>query len=200
MREKFFRRATIFLFFLCLAYPLFPQRSKKITWGVYGGWSWGTGYAFRWHYRPYSDRYVPQFHLGGYVQFNLSQSFGLQGDVNYQNLLNEWTFHHPSFPHDSGEDSLGFSSLSLKGIYSLPKWDSVQLYIAAGGGIDLGEWYEFGGIYFHLVGNPGIKLFLSKSNPSLVLNLGGSFIYLFDIERWAGGDAFYIRLNFGIEF
>ncbi len=200
MRKKFLTQSAILFFLLCLTFPLFPQPSKKTKWGIYGGWSFGTGYTFRWHYRPYSDRYVPQFHLGGYVQFKLSQRFGLQVDANYQNLLYEWTFSHPSFPYGSGEDSVGFSSLSLKGITSLTKWGSVQLYIAAGGGINLGDWDEFGGIYFHLVGNPGLKLFLWKSNPNLALNLGSSFVYVFDIDNWSSGNAFYIRLNFGIEF
>jgi len=188
------------LFLLCLTFPLFSQQSKKITWGIYGGWSWGTGYAFQWHYSPYSDRNVLQFHLGGYVRLNLSPSFGLQLDANYQNFLSKWTLRHPSLPYDSGEDSFGFLSLCLKGIYSLPKWDLFQLYIAGGGGINTAEWWGFRGIYFNLVGGPGIKLFLWKSNSAVALNLGSSFIYLFDPNGWGYNSAFYIRLNIGLEF
>ena len=200
MQKKFFKQAAFMFFILCVTGPLFSQQSKKITWGVYGGWSWGTGYTFRWHRSPWSDRHVLQFHLGGYVQLNLSPSFGLQLDANYQNLLDEWTLRHPSLSYDSGEDSYGFSSLGFKGIYSLPKWGIFQLYVAAGGGISWGEWYSYSGVYFHLVGNPGVKIFLWKSNPKLALNLGSSFIYIFDQKERFYNDAFYIRLNFGLEF
>jgi hypothetical protein len=200
MQNKLLRQVAIMLFIVCLALPLFPQQSKKITWGIYGGWSWGTGYTFRWHSRPWSDRHVLQFHLGGYAQLNLSQRIGLQLDMNYQNLIDEWTFHHPSFPYNSGEDSYGFSSLSLKGIYSLPNWGLFQLYMAAGGGISWGEWYSYSGVYFHLIGNPGVKIFLLKSNPNVALNLGCSFVYIYDPDEWHSADDFYIRLNFGIEF
>jgi len=200
MRKKFLRQSAIVFCFLFLAFPLFSQQSKKITWGVYGGWSWGTGYTFRWHYRPWSDRHVLQFHLGGYAQLNLSQRIGLQLDFNYQSVLDEWIFHLPRFPYDSGEDSLGVSSVSLKGIYSLSRWNPVQLYFAGGWGINWGEWYRYSGVYYHLVGNPGVKIFLWKSNPNVALNLGSSFIYIYVSNQWDSFDDFYIRLNFGIEF
>ena len=200
MQRKIHKQVIFVIILLCLALPLFSQRSKKITWGVYGGWSWGTGYAFRWHYRPYSDRYIPRFHLGGYVQLNLSPHFGVQLDANYQNLLNEWTFDHPSFPYSSGEDSLGFASLGLKGIVNFPKWGMFQPYIAAGGGINWGDWYELSGSYFHLVGSPGVKLFLWKSHSHMALILRCSFMYLFDTDYGDYENAFIIRLNFGIEF
>jgi len=200
MQKVFFKHAAIMFFFLCLAIPVFSQQSKKITWGIYGGWSWGTGYTFRWHYRPWADRHVLQFHLGGYAQLNISSHFGLQCDFNYQSVIDEWRLQHPSIPFDSGVDSYAFSSLGLKGIYSLPRWDWAQLYIAGGGGISWGEWYSYSGVYFHLVGNPGLKIFLWKSNPNVALNLGCSFIYIYDSGKWRSADDFYIRLNFGIEF
>jgi hypothetical protein len=200
MRQKFLIQASIILFLLCLAFPVYSQQPKKITWGVYGGWSWGTGYTFQWHYRPWSDRHVLQFHLGGYVQLNLSRRLGLQLDANYQNVLDEWTFHHPSFPYNSGEDSYGFWSLGLKGIFSLSKRGLIRPYIAAGGGINWGEWYSYSGIYYHLVGSPGIKIFLWRSHPNLALNLGSSLVYVYDPNQWHTNDAFYIKLNFGIEF
>jgi len=74
------------------------------------------------------------------------------------------------------------------------------LYITAGGGINWGGWYGFQEIYFHLVGNPGVKIFLWKSNPNLALNLGSSFIYIYVSNEWSSFDDYYIRLNFGIEF
>lgn len=191
---------TIILCSLSLIYPAFTHQPKKISWGVYGGWSWGTGYTFRWHHRPWSNRQFLQFHLGGYAQLNLSSSFGLQLDINYQNVTEEWTFHHPSFPYSSGEDSYGFSSLSLKGIYSLRRWGVFQLYVSGGGGISWGEWYSYSGVYYHLVGNPGMKIFLLKSNPNFALNLGSSFVYIYNPKESLYNDAFYIKLNFGIEF
>jgi hypothetical protein len=200
MQRKLFKKLIFVFLLLFLAFPVFSQQSKKITWGVYGGWSWGTGYTFRWHPRPWSDRHVLQFHLGGYAQINLSQRIGLHLDFNYQSVLDEWTFHHPSFPYDSGENSYGFSALGLKGIYSLPKWGLFQLYISGGGGISWGEWYSYSGVYYHLVGNPGVKIFLWKSKSNLALNLGSSFIYIYDPKESFYNDTFYIRLNFGIEF
>ena len=200
MHKKLPGLVIIGFFILSLVFPLFSQHSKKISWGVYGGWSWGTGYAFSWHIRPWSNRQVLQFHLGGYVQLNFSKHCGLQLDANYQNVLNEWTFRHPSFPYDSGEDSNGFSSLGLKSIASFPKWGLFQLYFAAGGGINWGEWYSFCGLYYHLVGNPGVKIYLWKSNPNLALNLGSSFVFIVNPRDPTDNDAFYIRLNFGIEF
>jgi hypothetical protein len=200
MQKKSLKNLAFVFLLLGLVLPLISQQSKKITWRIYGGWSWGTGYTFQWHYRPWSDRHALQFHLGGYAQLNLSPHFGLQLDMNYQNVIDEWTFHHPSFPQDSGEDSYGFSSLGLRGIYNLPKWGLFQLYISGGGGICWGEWYGFTGVYYHLVGNPGVKIFLSKSNPNLALTLGSSFVYIFELKERFNDDAFYIRLNFGIEF
>jgi len=200
MIKKLLRKVAFMAFFLCLALPLLPQGGKKFTWGIYGGWSWGTGYTFRWHSRPWSDRHVLQFHLGGYAQLNLSKRIGLQLDLNYQNVIDEWTFHYPSFPHDSGENSYGFSSLGLKGIYSLPRWGSVQAYVSGGGGISWGDWYSYTGVYYHLVGSPGLKIFLWKSNPHLALTLGGSIIYVTNPEEYLSQDDFYFRMNFGIEF
>jgi hypothetical protein len=144
---------------------------------------------------------VLRFHLGGYAQLNLSRHIGLQCDFNYQSVIDEWRLQHPSLPHDSGEDNYSFSSLGLKGIYSFPRWGLVQLYIAGGGGISWGEWYTYSGVYYHLVGNPGIKIFLWKSHPHLALKLGSSFIYVYDPkETRLYNDTFYMRLNFGLEF
>lgn len=200
MPKNLLKKSAVMLFLVCLALPLFPKKWNKTTWGVYGGWSWGTGYTFRWHYRPWSDRHVLRFHLGGYAQLNLSRSIGLQLDIGYQSLIDEWRLQHPSHPYVSGEDSYGFTLLGLKGIAHLPKWGSVQLYIAAGGGIGWGNWYDYSGIYYHLVGNPGVKIFLWKSNPKLALNLGSSIVYVYDPDKWHSDDDFYFRLNFGIEF
>ena len=200
MADKFVKQAALMLLILFLTLPLFSQKPIRITWGVYGGWSWGTGYTFRWHYRPWSDRHVLKFHLGGYAQLNFSQHIGLQLDFNYQNVIDEWTFHHPSFPHDSGENSSGFSLLGLKGVYSLPMWGSVQAFLAGGGGISWGEWYDYTGVYYHLVGNPGIRFFVGKSGSRLALTLGGSLVYLYNPEKYLSQDDFYFRLNVGIEF
>jgi hypothetical protein len=200
MQKKLLRNFVIGISLLWLITPQYSQPAEKLTVGIYGGWSWGTGYTFRWHSRPWSDRHILQFHLGGYVQYNFSPFFGLQGDFNYQHVIDEWKFQYPGFPHDSGVDSYGFTSLGLKGIYSLPRWKSIQLFIAGGGGISWGEWYSYSGVYYHLVGNPGVKFFLWKSHPHLALTLGSSIVYLYNPDKYISQDDFYIRMNLGIEF
>ena len=200
MQKKFFKQAAFMVLILCVAGQVFSQKSKKITWGIYGGWSWGTGYAFRWHISPYSYRHTLQYHLGGIAQLNLSPYFGLQLDANYQSGLFKWTLQHPSFPHDSGDERFDFASLSIKGIYNLPKWGQFQLYLTAGGGISNGQWDGFDGIYYNLTAGPGIKLFFGGSDSNMALNLGSTFVYLFELDELDSYDVFYVRLNFGLEF
>ncbi|MBN1270780.1 MAG: hypothetical protein JXB26_00785 [Candidatus Aminicenantes bacterium] len=200
MKTKVKGYITGLLCVLFLVSPLFSQGKKRITFGFYSGWSFGTSYAFRWHVRPYSDRYGIQYHLGGYIQFDLCPHFGLQFDANYQRGKYEWTFDHPSFPPDFGEEGFDFVSLTIKGLYSFKKWGKFQLYFAGGGGLSNGQFESFDGVYFNLTAGPGIKIFLGGPDSGPALNLGSSFVFLLDPEEYDTFTASYLRVFGGIEF
>jgi hypothetical protein len=200
MVNKSFKTVFIVIFLLSLFPSLSSQTHKRFSYGFYGGWAWGTGDTFQWHYRPYSDRYSLQYHLGGYVQLNFTKRTGLQLDVNYQNLVNEWTLQHPSLSNNSGKDGYGFTSVSLKSVFNFPQWGLIQPAIAAGGGVNFGEWNSYEGIYYHVIASPGIKVFFWKSHPHFALTLGCSFTYLYDPGEWSTNKDFYIRVNLGLEF
>jgi len=77
-------------FLILLTHPLQSQPHKRISFGLYGGKSFGMGYTFEWHRRPYSDRSQIDFFAGAYVQYNFIPELGLQFNVNYQRGVYEW--------------------------------------------------------------------------------------------------------------
>jgi hypothetical protein len=176
-------------------------KPRTLSFGVYGGWSLGLGYEFDWHNRPSrSDDYTPDFHLGAYAQYNFSEIFSLQADVDYQHGTNDWTFAYPGFPYDEGTDNFSFFSVDLNAVIPFWRPRGMSLYLLAGGGLTSGDWEDFRGTYFNLNAGLGIKICISKSHPNLALNLGGAFVHLIDPEEYGDETADYIKFQAGIEF
>ncbi len=158
------------------------QRSR-FSFGIYTGWSFGLGYEFSWHDRPSrSDDYSLDFHLGGYVQYNLSERIGLQINFNYQNGTNPWTFTYPGWPYDSGKDKISFISFNLNGVLNYLRLGNAQFYLLGGGGISSGDWESFDGLYVNFVAGTGVKIYF-KSGSKFAINLGGTFHHLLDPEE-----------------
>jgi hypothetical protein len=92
-----------------------------------------------------SDDYTLDFHLGAYVQYNLSAVFDIQGNVNYQHGTNPWTFTYPGWLYDEGTDTFSIFSANLNGVITLWQLKGISFYFLCGGGINRGEWEAFGG-------------------------------------------------------
>lgn len=175
------------------------EQKSRFLFGVYTGWSFGLGYEFRWHYRShYSDDYNLIFHLGGYAQYNISERFGLQFNVNYQGIANRWTFSYYWDPPTSGTDGMGFFSLNLNGVFNYLKLKNTQFYFLGGGGICSGKWEAFHGLYFNFVAGTGVKIYL-KPDSQRAINLGGTFQHLLAPHSYGSYHANYLRFNLGLE-
>ena len=192
--------AALLILLLIAFFPASAQLQKNISVGIYTGWSFGTGYIFRWHFRPYSDDYSINYHIGSYIQYNINQSIGLQLNFDYQNGVYAWELSHPSFPFDSGEERFDFGSLSLNGVVNIFKLKNLGFYLLAGGGLSNGEWQSFDGVYFNFMAGSGFKIFLSGTGSGMAITLGGSFHRLMDPDEWSTATANFLRLNIGVEF
>jgi opacity protein-like surface antigen len=175
--------------------------SKRLTFGVYGGWSASRAAAFSWHMRSSrSDDYTPDFHLGSYAQYNFSKVLGIQLDLNYQHVNNDWIFSYPGFPYEEGTERFSFFSANLNGIFSDRRRGPITFYVLAGGGMTFGDWEAFTGTYFNLIAGAGIKVHISRAYPNLALHIGGAFVFLIDRESYGSETADYLKLQAGIEF
>ena len=178
--------------------------SGKWAFGIYAGWSSGLGWDFNWHYRSsISDKTTLGAHLGAYTRYEISDTFGIQLDANYQAGLNEWTFRYWGWPEEQGEDRFGIASLSLQGVLHLIHIGRFRGYGLGGGGVSSGAWGEYGGfseLYYHLVGGLGVRFGLLSSRARPALSLGGTFHHLMDPAGGSTRAADYVRLNLGLEF
>jgi len=202
------KRLCLFLLLVQVISSYLPAEpapgSGKWAFGIYAGWSHGLGWDFEWHYRSsLSDRTALQGHLGVYTRYEISETFGVQLDANYQAGLNEWTFQYWERPEEQGEDRFGIYSLSLQGVLHFLPIRRLRVYGLGGGGISSGAWGEYGGfseLYYHLVAGLGIKFGLSSSHIRPALCLGGTFHHLMDPAGGSTRTADYVRLSLGLEF
>jgi hypothetical protein len=191
---------ALVLFILPLALLGTPQ-PRRLTFGVYGGWSQGLGYEFSWHWRSSrSDDYSLDLNLGAYVQYNLSAVFSIQSSVNYQHGTNDWIFRYPGWPYEEGTDKFRIVSGNLNGIINDRHWGAITFYLLGGGGITSGDWEAFRGTYFNLTAGAGVKVYISRSHPNLALNFGGTFVHLINPDEYEDYTADYLRFLIGIEF
>ncbi|HCS47223.1 MAG TPA: hypothetical protein DIW61_02800 [Candidatus Aminicenantes bacterium] len=191
---------ALVLFILPLAL-LGTSQPRRLTFGVYGGWSQGLGYEFGWHSRPSrSDDYTLDAHLGAYIQYNLSAVFSIQANMNYQHGTNPWTFTYPGWPYDEGTDMFSIVSANLNGVITLWRLKRISFYFLGGGGINRGEWEAFWGTYFNLTAGAGVKVYISSSHPNLALNIGGIVVHLIEPDKYGDDTAQYLRFLIGIEF
>ncbi len=202
------KRLCLFLFVVQVISPYLSAEpasgSSPWAFGIYAGWSSGLGWDFDWHYRSsISDKTTLRGHLGAYTRYEISDTFGVQLDANYQAGLNEWTFRYWDWPEEQGEDRFGIYSLSLQGVLHFLQIRRLRVYGLGGGGISSGAWGEYGGfseLYYHLVGGLGVKFGLSSSRVRPALSLGGTFHHLMDPAGGSTRTADYVRLSLGLEF
>lgn len=201
-RAKLVSAFSAFLFLAMAMNAWADIPSKKMAFGFYGGWSYGTGDKFKWQYQGrVSDLVRLGFHLGAYVQYNLSRNFGLQVNATYQNALDTMRWYY-SFPGEVFEERarFGIYSVSFNGVLTVAPWTMVQFFILGGGGFSTGKWLDFEGVYFHLNTSLGLKILALKSKPSPAIVAMGTFTYLFDPHKGYTPTANSLRFSLGLEF
>jgi hypothetical protein len=195
------RRSLVLVVLALLALHADADRGRSVLFGLYSGWSAGLGQGFRWHNGGhYTDDYDLNFHLGAYAQYNLSESFGLQLNANYQGAVYRWNFSYPGMPPESGSDGTGFLSVGLNGVLGLKRVKNTQFYFLAGAGILEANSEEMNGFYLDFAGGMGMKLFLQRGSRSAV-NIGGAFHHLLQPKRnYDDEKADFLRFQVGYEF
>ncbi len=187
-----------------LALGVIPARAAqndRVHFGIYAGWSQGLGRVFRWRHMLFSSPTDVNlnFHSGAYVQYDLSQSFGLQLNVNYQGGVYrtiETRYDKTTF---TDKDALGALSVGLNGVLNCARVKNTQLYFLGGAGIFAGNTHEFDCYFLDLQGGPGIKIFFKRDSRSAI-NLGGTFHHLVDLKKYGHLSADYLRFQIGYEF
>lgn len=182
------------------------EQKGKFLFGVYTGRSFGLGQEFAWQSQgAYKINYDLNLHFGGYVQYNLSEQFGLQLNINYQFGAMPWTFQGWEEPEESGKDKFFFTSFNLNGVFNYVRLKNVRFYLLGGGGINSVYWAHFDGIYFNFAGGTGVKIYFKPDSRSAI-NIGATFHHLMDrkffdgISTYHANYANYLRLNIGFEF
>jgi hypothetical protein len=176
---------------------------ENVLFGVYTGWAFGLGQSYDWHNSGhYQDDYNLKYHLGAYVQYDLSRSFGLQFNVNYQRGVYRWTFSYPGMPSDEGSEGKGFLSVDLSGVLSARRVKNAQFYVLGGIGYFDGDEHELRGVYIDFLGGAGVKLFLHRDSRSAV-NIGAAFHHMLQPKSdkfIEDNKADFLRFQVGYEF
>jgi len=175
---------------------------RNLTFGVYTGWSVGVSEkrgGGGWH-----EDFAIDLSLGAYVQYNFSPKFGVQANGNYQHGRMDWYLltYTPNYEltYDEGTERFQFVTLNVNGVYNESRWRASVFYVLAGGGITVGDWYEFSGVYFNLTVGAGVKISLSSSHPELALNFGMALVHLMDNNGYEDLSTDYFRFQVGMEF
>jgi hypothetical protein len=181
--------------------PAGAEQKGKVAFGVYSGWSLGFKPEFAWHYAGATALdYKLDFHLGGYVQYNFSDRFGLQFNLNYQHGANPWTWTSWQGIKESGTDRFSFISYNLNGIFNFARVRRMQFYLVGGVGISNGNnMYHFDDSFFNFMGGTGVRIYLNSKSAS-ALNLAGTFHHLLDPGPYGDDHANLIRFTAGFEF
>jgi hypothetical protein len=176
------------------------EEGKKFLLGAYSGWAFGLGDEFKESGSPSNSEYYKlNLHLGGFVQYDFSESLGVQINFNYQNVSHTWIHHSQHHPDESSTSSRGFFSSNLNGVFNLPRRRNTQVYFLAGGGICGGNWDVFSGLYFNVAGGAGVKIYLRSDSRSAFI-LGGTIHHLLDRNEYGSHHATYVRFHAGFEF
>jgi hypothetical protein len=162
-----------------------------LSFGIQSGWSLGVKFVGSF-----------QYHLGGHVQYDVSDRFSLQFSLSYQKGTYIYHNFDPSFninvPYTVGSS---FFSYSLNGVFHFPEWKNLRFYLLGGAGICKGKDWVFGtDSFFIFSGGAGAKICLDRKSGS-ALDLGWSFHHLFRPAAWRSGanNTDLIRLNVGVE-
>lgn len=202
-RKRIVRRRSMVLvgLMVLLVLPAAAEQKSKFVIGVYGGWSLGLGYEFRWHSSGhYSDGYSLNSHLGAYVQHDISELLGVQLNLNFQGISYHWMFHDFGRPSEEGSEWNPSISFSMNGILTYARSKNLRLYILGGAGIFSGK-LSIGHTFMDFSGGTGIKIYLPPNSRSAI-NFAGVFHHLpvpageFRSARHAN----FLRFQIGYEF
>ena len=152
------------------------EGNDKSLLGVYGGWAYGSSVEKDWNPSPrFFDSYKLLCQFGGYFQRDLSPEFGLQVNVNFQQVKHYSSFKDFNAPEMIYEPERRLLvALNLLTVLQLPLSARAQIFVQGGGGIGSGTVYGLSGLHFGLTGGAGLKLFPKPGSRSAVV-VGGSF-------------------------
>jgi hypothetical protein len=180
---------------------LLGAEEQNKTWvGINAGWSFGgTDLSAGVHH----EEAKLDFHLGAIVQFDLSEWFGLQASLNYQNFNTALdTRTSPVEPSEYINTNGGLLTIGLNGVLNSKKANYTQYYLLAGVGISFGELIRYDvGMRLKCVAGLGMKFFLTAALRS-ALNFGLTFHELLNLSgnHSSAGSFGYIQLGVGFEF
>jgi hypothetical protein len=180
--------------------PLAAAPDAPLAVGVYSGGSLDLGAAFAWS--EYGNfKYDLTFHLGGYLQYDLSPDFALQLDMNYQWAVWRWNWRPWQQPEKSGKNKFSFPAFNLNGVFTFTRSQAMQVYLIFGGGLNTVRWSDFDGIYFNVMGGAGMKVRV-KPGSRVHFIIGATFHHLLDRNKYndLAHSADYLRLAVGLEF
>jgi pimeloyl-ACP methyl ester carboxylesterase len=165
---------------------------KKTLMGIEAGWAFG-GYA-----EDEGPRYLDiarfSFHLGGLVQFDLNDTFGLQLNFSWQ------AFSHETYQVTEHRELF---TVGLNGVFHSRRVNNAQPYFKAGGGFCFGSIRDYATEYFRpvLIAGGGVKFFLKPDLQSAV-NLGMTFHGLLKMQktRYPIPGLSHVQMSVGFEF
>jgi len=176
------------------------EEQKKVLIGINAGWSFGsTDVSAGLHY----EKATLNFHLGAIVQFDLSELFGVQASLSYQNFNTALdTRTSPVEPSEYLNTNGGLLTICVNGVLNSKKVNYIQFYLLAGAGVCFGELFRNdNGTRLELDAGLGMKFFLTAALRS-ALNFGLTFHQLLNLSEnpSTAGSFGYIRLGVGFEF
>jgi len=195
------RRGSAIIFLVLISRPILAAGESRAGFylGPSFGWSIGSGYAFDWHIRPYSDKYGLDYHLGG----NCTYSFGGRVSVGfhflYQRGTYEWEVTSSFLPPDKGSESYHFWSTALTGIVDIIQIRNAAVFLEAGAGLCWTDWGDFKGMYFDVLGGPGLRIKLSNQVKSPALAFRAAFHHLIDPGEYDTTTASFFRFGASLE-
>ena len=199
------RRASTVVLFLCLiSGPLLAEGDGRS--GFYlspsVGWSVGSGYAFDWHIRPYSDKFGLGYWLGGGCLYAFGDRYSVGVNVLYQKGTYDWEITSQFLQPGEGSEPFHFWTTALTGTVDIVRFGAAAAFLEAGGGLCWTDWPEtgaFDGTYFDLLGGLGIRLRLSNRPRPPELALSASFHHLIDPEEYDTATASFFRFGASLE-
>jgi len=166
------------------------------------GWSVGSGYAFDWHIRPYSDKFGLNYCLGGSCLYAFGGRFSVGLGVVYQRGTYEWEVTSSFLPPDEGSEPFHFWTAALIGTVDVIKIGTAAAFLEAGGGLcwtEWGEMGEFSGTYFDLLGGLGLRINLTNGVRPLALAIRAAFHHLIDPGEYDTTTASFFRFGASLE-
>jgi hypothetical protein len=167
--------------------------------GLQSGWSVGFKPEFGMHSienvnpSPFIYGSTLHYHLGGHIQYNISDRFGLQFNISYQN---------GSYTSPFLTSGNSFFSYTLNGVYHFSERKNLRFYLLGGAGLcQGGNWIHGPDGFFMFSCGAGVKV-RPRPKARSAFNLGCSFHYLLDPTndyRSSTMHATLIRLNLGYE-